>query len=245
MSGHSKWSTIKRKKGAADAKRGKLFSSISKEISAAARIGGTDPQFNTRLRLAIQNAKQANMPNDKVKGAIERAAGANSGEGLEEIVYEGYGPGGMAVILDLMTDNKNRTSSEIRRIFSRVGGNLGEHGCVAWNFEKKGVITLPESYADEDALLDLALEVGGEDVVVDEGICQVLCAPENLAGVYDRIQAKGIVVEKAEVNMVPKNLVKMDGDEAKKAIRFLEELEDHEDVQHAYANLDVPAEIAE
>jgi len=243
MSGHSKWSTIKRKKAKEDAKKGKVFSRLAKELSVTARSAGGDPDFNANLRLLIQNAKQANMPADKIQAAIDRGTGAADGANYEEMTYEGYGPGGIAVILELLSDNKNRTSAEIRSLFNKGGGNLGESGCVAWNFEKRGVISLKGVDSDEDAMVELALEVGGEDVVCEDGVVQMITAPEELASVSEAIREKGLVVEDASLNLIPKNLAKVEGETVKKAIRFLEELEDHEDVRNVYTNLDIPEEV--
>jgi len=240
MSGHSKWSTIKRKKGKEDEKRGRIFSRLAKELTVAARTGGPDPGSNSTLRLLVQNAKQANMPSDKIQAAIDRGIGALEGSSCEEMTYEGYGPGGIAVILELLSDNKNRTSSEIRSIFSKGGGRLGES--VSWKFERKGIVQLKDFHLDEDSLLELALETGGDDIVYEDGLSQILTAPEDLADVADALREKGIVVENAAANLLPKDLVRVEGDAVKKTLRFLEELEDHEDVRNVYTDADISDE---
>jgi len=239
MSGHSKWHTIKHKKGAADAKRGRVFTKIIKEITVAARVGGGDPNGNPRLRTVVAAAKAANMPKDNIDKAIKKGTGELPGVSYEEVSYEGYGPGGVAVFVQAVTDNRNRTLPEIRHLFSKYGGNLGESNCVAWMFEKKGYIVVPKSGVAEEALLDLVLESGGDDVREDGTNWEVLSAPERLEQVREAIAAKSIGVSTAEVSMVPKNTVKLEGKKAQQVLSMMEGLEEHEDVQNVWANFDI------
>jgi YebC/PmpR family DNA-binding regulatory protein len=239
MSGHSKWATIKHKKGALDAKRGRIFTKIIKEITVAARISGGDPDANPRLRTAILAAKAENMPADNIKRAIQKGTGELPGSVYEESVYEGYGPGGVAMMLDVATDNKNRTLSEIRHIFGKHGGNLGANGCVAWIFTKKGYIVLGKEKADEETLLNLVTEAGAEDLVDDGSNWEVFCPPDAFHQVVDRLKSANLDPAVAEVSMVPQNYVKLSGKSAAQMLRLMEELEDHEDVQHVHANFDI------
>ena len=239
MSGHSKWHTIKHKKGAADAKRGRVFTKIIKEITVAARVGGGDPNGNPRLRTVVAAAKAANMPKDNIDKAIKKGTGELPGVSYEEVSYEGYGPGGVAVYVQAVTDNRNRTLPEIRHLFSKYGGNLGESNCVSWMFEKKGYIVVAKSSVPEEALLELVLESGGDDVREDGTNWEVLSPPERLEQVRESITAKGIAVATAEVSMVPKNTVKLEGKKAQQVLSMMEGLEEHEDVQNVWANFDI------
>jgi len=240
MSGHSKWATIKHKKGAADARRGKVFTKLIKEITVAARISGSDPDSNPRLRTAIVAAKAENMPADNIKRAIMKGTGELPGSVYEEGVYEGYGPAGVAVMLEVATDNKNRTLSEIRHIFTKHAGNLGANGCVAWMFSKKGYLVVGKDKADEETLLDLITEAGAEDMADDGSNWEIFCAPGQFPAVVDRLKAAGITGAVAEVTMIPQSYVKLTGKHAEQMLRLMDELEDHEDVQHVYANFDIP-----
>jgi YebC/PmpR family DNA-binding regulatory protein len=238
MSGHSKWATIKHKKGALDAKRGKIFTKLIKEITIAARNGG-DPDSNPRLRTAITAAKAENMPADNIKRAIQKGTGELPGSTYEESVYEGYGPGGVALIMEITTDNKNRTLSEIRHILSKHGGNLGANGCVAWMFNKRGYIVVEKDKADEVSLLELATEAGAEDMSEDGSNWEVFTPPASFHQVVDKLKSAGITPAAAEVSMIPQSYVKLTGKEAGQMLRLMEELEDHDDVQHVYANFDI------
>ena len=246
MSGHSKWSTIKRKKGAIDAKRGKIFTRLIKEITVAARMGGGDPDANPRLRSAIASAKTENMPKDNIDRAIKKGTGELEGAVYEEITYEGYGPGGVAVLVDCMTDNKNRTVADIRHYFSKSGGNLGESGCVAWMFDKKGTILVDKETIDEEELLEKALEAGAEDVVEEDNIFQVVTAPDDFESVREALEDGGVKFIEASVSMVPKNTVDITEEKpARQILKLLESLEEHDDVQNVYANFDIPDDIME
>jgi YebC/PmpR family DNA-binding regulatory protein len=240
MSGHSKWHSIKHKKGALDAKRGKLFTKLIKEITVAARTGGSgDPAQNPRLRKAVSDAKAANMPNETIERAIKRGTGEIEGAHYEEVTYEGYGPGGVAIILQTLTDNRNRTVSELRHLFSKNGGNLGESGSVAWMFQKKGSIIVDRNAKTEDELLEIALEAGAEDMQTDEDNYQILTAPEDFHVVLEAIKNKGIEPLSAEVAMIPQNYVHLEGKEADQMLKLYEALDDHDDVQHISANFDI------
>jgi len=241
MSGHSKWATIKRKKAKVDAQRGKVFTRLAREIIIAARQGGGDPDNNIRLKAAIQRAKEANIPNDNIMRAVQKGAGELGGGNYEEISYEGYGPGGVAVLLDIMTDNRNRTAGEIRHLFARFGGNLGETGCVAWMFEKKGLIVIDksESALEEDALMLLALDAGAEDFKSEEDTYEVTATPGELAGVKEALEQGGVKIEEAEVTMLPQTEVKLSGPEAEQMLRLMDALEEHDDIQNVYANFDL------
>ncbi len=246
MSGHSKWSTIKRKKGAADAKRGRIFTRLIKEITVAARMGGGDPEGNPRLRSAIASAKADNMPKDNIERAIKKGTGELEGAVYEEITYEGYGPGGVAVLVDCMTDNKNRTVADIRHYFSKSGGNLGESGCVAWMFDKKGLLLIDKSTISEEKLMDLALEAGAEDVIEEDSEFQVITEPDDFDSVREALEADNIKFFEASVSMIPQNTVDVSDEKpAKQILRLLESLEDHDDVQNVHANFDIPDEIME
>ena len=239
MSGHSKWHSIKHKKGATDAKRGKLFTKFIKEITVAARAGGGDPDANARLRKAILDAKAGNMPNDTIDRAVRRGTGAEEGVTYDEITYEGYGPGGVAMLIEAMTDNRNRTVAEIRHIFSKNGGNLGESGSVGWLFEKKGYIVIDKAAKPEEELFDIAIEGGADDVRDDGDNVEIITSPENFESVQSAIKAAGIEPQVAEVSMVPQNYVKLEGSSAQQMLRLMEAMEDHDDVQKVHANFDI------
>jgi YebC/PmpR family DNA-binding regulatory protein len=247
MSGHSKWSTIKHKKGAADAKRGKLFTKLSKAIIVAAKEGGPDPAANLALQNAVEKAKSYSMPKDTIERAIARGAGIDAdAAAFEAIVYEGYGPDGVAVLVEALTDNRNRTASDVRHTFAKHGGNLGTTGAVAWLFERRGVVLVDADSVDEDELTLAAAEGGADDVELDGTVFQVLSAPESLAAVRDAIEAAGIEIQSAELTMIPKTTVEVAGEAAaKKLIRLIEELEDNDDVQDVSANFDIPDLILE
>ncbi len=239
MSGHSKWATIKHKKGATDARRGKIFTKLIKEITVAARMGGGDPDSNPRLRAAVLAAKAENMPADNIKRAIQKGTGELPGATYEESVYEAYGPGGVAMMVEVATDNKNRTVSEIRHLFAKHGGNLGESGSVAWMFHKKGYIVIEKDKADEETLLNLIMDAGAEDLTEDGSNWEIFTAPAELNRVVDRLKAENITPVLAEVSMVPQTYVKLSGKGAQQMLRLTGDLEDHEDVQHVYANFDI------
>lgn len=246
MSGHSKWHTIKHKKGALDAKRGKLFTKLIKEITVAARAGGSgDPATNARLRKAISDAKAANMPNDTIDRATKRGTGELDGVNYEEISYEGYGPGGVAVMIEVMTDNRNRTVSEVRHIFSKNGGNLGESGSVAWMFNRKGQIIVDATLKGEDQMLELALEAGAEDMVSDGDTYQILTAPDDFHAVLEGIKKSGIEPLSAEVTMVPQNTIKLEGAAANQMIKLYDALDDHDDVQSVSSNFEMDDDLLE
>ncbi len=246
MSGHSKWATIKRKKGKADAERGKIFTRHIKEITIAAREGGGDPDGNPRLRTAIAAAKASNMPADNIKRAIMKGTGELPGVTYESVVYEGYGPGGVALYMEVMTDNKNRTVSEIRHYLSKYGGNLGANGCVAWMFHKKGIITVELDAADEDTLLEIAMENGAEDMTSDSGSYEIITPPEEIDNVRQALEAKGIPMVSAEVTMQPENLVKLTKEnEISSMLKLYELLEEHDDIQKVYTNFDIDQEMLE
>ena len=238
MSGHSKWATIKHKKAALDAKRGKSFTRIIKEINIAARNGG-DPDSNPRLRSAILAAKAASMPADNIKKAIMRGTGELEGGQIEEVMFEGYGPGGAAVLVNVATDNRNRTVSEIRHMFSKNGGNMGEQGSVAWMFERKSQIFVPAGKTTEDQLMDIVLEAGGDDLRNEGERWEILSAPEAHEGLLKALEANGLAHEEASIAMVPKNLIKLEGKNASGMLRLSEALEEHEDVQSVYSNFDI------
>jgi YebC/PmpR family DNA-binding regulatory protein len=239
MSGHSKWHTIKHKKGAADAKRGKVFTRIIKELTVAARNGGGDPNMNPRLRTIIADAKSVNMPADNIKKAIQRGTGELPGVTYEEITYEGFGPGGAAVIVETMTDNKNRTVGELRHMLEKYNGNLGSSGSVAWMFAKKGYIVVAKAAADEEKLLNTVLEAGGDDLRDDGESWEVITEPADFEGVRDAVKALGIEPATAQVAMLPQNYVKLQGKDASQMVKLMEALEDHDDVQHVWSNFDI------
>ena len=246
MSGHSKWSTIKRKKGALDAKRGKIFTRLIKEITVAARMGGGDSEGNPRLRSAVASAKSENMPKDNIERAIKKGTGELEGAVYDEISYEGYGPGGVAILVDCMTDNKNRTVADIRHYFSKSGGNLGESGCVSWMFEKKGSIMIDKDTIGEEELMDKALEAGAEDVVEEDNVYQVVTAPDDFGTVREILETEGVKFIEASVSMIPQNVVEItEAKPARQILKLLENLEDHDDVQDVFANFDIPDEIME
>ncbi|HHX40934.1 MAG TPA: YebC/PmpR family DNA-binding transcriptional regulator [Armatimonadetes bacterium] len=240
MAGHSKWHNIRLRKGAQDARKGKVFTKLAREIIVAAKEGGGNPDMNGRLRLAIEKARDASMPVDNIKRAIQRGTG-EGGEAVnyQEMVYEGYAPGGTAVMVSVLTDNKNRTVADLRSIFSRNGGSLGETGCVAWMFEQKGVISISTEQVEEDALLEIALEAGAEDVRTEEDTFEVLTSPESFSQVKDAIVAAGLQPTSAEVTMLPNSTVSLGGKEAEQVLRLLDMLDDHDDVQQVYANFDI------
>ncbi len=243
MSGHSKWSTIKRKKSATDAKRGKLFSKFIKEITVAARTGGGDPAGNPRLRSALASARASNMPNDTIEKAIKRGTGELEGISYEEAIYEGYGPAGVAILLESLTDNRNRTVSEIRNIFSKHNGHMGESGCVSWMFEKKGYISFSKEGLDQDKVMEVALNAGAEDIKEDEDSMDIITDPANFEDIKKAVDAAGLTYSVAEVAMVPQNTIKLGRDDAEKVLRLMEALEDSDDVQNVYSNFDIPQDI--
>ena len=242
MSGHSKWSTIKHKKGAADAKRGKIFSKLIKEITVAARMGGGDPEANSRLRHALINARTQNMPKDTYERAVKKGAGGLDGVNYEEIVYEGYGPGGVAVLVECMTDNRNRTIAEVRHAFGKAGGNVGTSGCVAWMFDKKGLITVNKKDATEETLMEVALEAGAEDIKDEDDSFDIVMDPSDFDAVKDAIDAANIKFEAAEITMIPQTLTELKGAEAEQMIKFMDVLDDLDDVQKFYSNADISDE---
>ncbi len=243
MSGHSKWSTIKRKKSAQDAKRGKLFTKLIKEITIAAREGGGDPEGNPRLRLAIDNAKAANMPSDNIDRAIKKATGELQGVTYYELTYEGYGPGGIAILVEVATDNKNRTVAEVRHLFSKYGGSMGESGSVAWMFDRKGIITLPRQNLSEDEMMDIVLEAGAEDLRTEEDFFEIQTDLENFEPVRKALVEKGLQIENASLQWIAKNMIKVNGETAEKVLKLIEALEDNDDVQNVYSNADFDEDL--
>jgi len=243
MSGHSKWSSIKHKKGATDAKRGKIFTKLIKEITVAARMGGGDPDANPRMRTAIAAAKSENMPKNNIERAIKKGTGELEGVNYEESTYEGYGPGGAAVFIESVTDNKNRAVADIRHIFSKHGGNLGENGCVAWMFDKKGYIAIEKKAVDEDSLMETAIEAGAEDVREDNGSFEIITEPDDFESVKTAIDKAAILYIDAEVTMLPQSTTNLEGKQALQMIKLMEALDDCEDVQKVYTNADIPEEI--
>jgi YebC/PmpR family DNA-binding regulatory protein len=239
MSGHSKWHTIKHKKGAADAKRGKIFTRLIKELTVAARSGGGDPDANPRLRTIVAEAKSVNMPADNIKRAIQRGTGELPGVTYEEVTYEGYGPGGAALIIEALTDNKNRTVGEIRHLLSKHGGNLGESNSVAWMFEKKGYVVVEKSKAREEALIDAALDAGADDMRDDGDNWEIVSAPDAFQQVVDAVKRLGIEPAAAEVAMLPQNYIKLEGKTAQQMIKLMEVLEEHEDTKKVWSNADI------
>jgi YebC/PmpR family DNA-binding regulatory protein len=240
MSGHSKWASIKHKKGAADAKRGKVFTKIIREISIASRLGGGDPEANPRLRTAVLKARFANMPKDNIDRAIKKGTGDLEGSEYVELTYEAYGPGGVAILVEALTDNKNRTAAELRRVLSRGGGNLGESGSVAYLFKRKGLITLDGSQYGEDAVLEVALEAGAEDVARSNGDIEVVTEPEDFEPVLEALEKAGFEQSSAELTMIPDAYVTLSDEKTRQALRLIENLEDHDDVQSVSSNLDIP-----
>ncbi|HHY47138.1 MAG TPA: YebC/PmpR family DNA-binding transcriptional regulator [Firmicutes bacterium] len=248
MSGHSKWANIKHKKAKADAEKGKVFTKVAREIIVAARQGGGDPDANFKLRMAIEKARSVNMPNDSIMRAIKRGVGAAEGDqNYEQISYEGYGPGGVAILLDVLTDNRNRAASDIRHIFARHGGNLGEAGCVAWMFDRRGVISIDLKAAkkSEDDLMVLAADAGAIDLKMNGDTAEIVTTPEDFEKVRERMEAEGLKPVEAEITMVPKTTVTVTGKEARQLLELIESLEDHDDVSQVYANFDIPDEEME
>lgn len=245
MSGHSKWSSIKHKKGALDAKRGKIFTKLIKEITTAARLGGGNPESNARLRLAIAQAKAENMPKENIERAIKKGIGAIEGENYEEYTYEGYGPGGVAILVEVLTDNKKRTTAEIRHILTKMNGNLGETGCVSWLFHKKGYISFDKKTVDEDKIIELALEAGAEDVTSDDNVIEVYTDVSNFENVKKVFDANGLKYMVSEISMIPQTSVKLEGKNAETMLKLMEALEDSDDVQKVYANFDISTEEME
>jgi YebC/PmpR family DNA-binding regulatory protein len=245
MSGHSKWASIKHKKGAADAKRGRAFSRLIKEIMIAARIGGGDPDGNPRLRTAMAAAKAQNMPKDNIERAIKKGTGQLEGVAFEDAVYEGYGPGGVAILVEALTDNKQRTVSDVRYTFSKNGGSLGESGCVSWIFEKKGVIVFEKGTVDEERLLDVALEAGAEDIKEEETTHSVVADVSQFEKVKEAVENAGLAYTVAEISMIPKGTVRLEDKQAEQMLRLMEALEDCDDVQNVYANFDIPDQVME
>jgi YebC/PmpR family DNA-binding regulatory protein len=242
MAGHSHWANIARKKALVDNKRGKLWSKLSKYIIVAAKIGGGDPDANLRLRYAIDKARAVSMPKDNIDRAIKRGTGELDGGNLDEVLYEGYGPGGVAVLCEILTDNRNRTASEIRKIFEVAGGKLGESGCVSWMFERKGVFTIPAKQIDEEALYELALEAGADDVKRDGDLFEVLCDPSAYQQVSDALTARGLEPESSQINRIPTNTVDLDAETGRSVLKLVEKLDDHDDVQGVSANFNIPDE---
>jgi YebC/PmpR family DNA-binding regulatory protein len=239
MSGHSKWATIKHKKAATDARRGKVFTKLIRELTIATRTSGADPVTNPRLRTAILTAKSENMPNDNIERAIQRGAGNLEGETLDEVTFEGYGPGGVGLLVQVVTSNRNRIVSEIRHMLSKNGGNMAETGAVGWMFERKGDIVVPKDAADEDKMMSIVLDAGAEDLRDDGSAWEVTTPPEAMEKVREALNAAGIKPSSAEVGFIPKNYVKLTGAQAQQMVRMMETLEDHDDVQHVYANFDI------
>ena len=247
MSGHSKWHSIKHKKAREDAKRGKVFTKLIRELTVSARAGGGDPSMNPRLRTAIDRAKAENMPADNIDRAIKKGTGELEGVRYEEYTYEGYGPGGTAILIEVMTDNKNRCTAEVRHIFSKQNGNLGENGCVAWIFEKKGYLSVPAQGMDEETLMEIVLEAGADDIVEDkeEEVFEVYSTLESFQAVKEALDAKGVTYQDADITMIPKNTIRLQGKEAEQSLRLMDALEDNDDVQNVYSNFDISKEVME
>lgn len=243
MAGHNKWSQIKRKKAVTDSRRGKLWTKILKEVTVAAKLGGADPAGNPRLRVGIQEAKSANVPNENIERAVKRGSGLLDGVTYEELTYEGYAPGGVAILVETLTDNKNRTVSELRHLLTKSGGNLGESGCVAWMFDKRGYFALGKAGLDEDNFMELALELGVEDAEVQDEVYELYCAAEEYASVRDELEGRGLQVESRALAMVPKNEVELDPETAVRVLNLMDAIEDQDDVQNVWSNLNVDADI--
>jgi len=244
MSGHSKWSTIKRQKGANDAKRGAVFTKVAREIAVAARLGGPDPDANYRLRLAMEKARSVNMPQDNIKRSIEKATGGGDGEQFEEIVYEGYGPGGVAVLVEAQTDNRNRTAAEVRSMFTKAGGQLAGSGAVAWQFEPRGLITIARTGVDADEVALAAIDAGAEDVDTDDPeAIEIFTSPSDLERIRAALEAAGVSIDSAESTMIARQTVELDSTKARQALRLVEQLEDLDDVQRVTANFDIPEDV--
>jgi YebC/PmpR family DNA-binding regulatory protein len=243
MSGHSKWSSIKHKKAATDQKRGKIFTRFIRELTIAARAGGGDPESNSRLRHAIDGARAANMPSDNIKKAVQRGTGELEGVNYEELSYEGYGPGGVALLVEAMTDNKNRTVSEVRYVFNKYNGNLGEQGCVSWMFTRKGMIIVPQSAIGEDELMEIVLENGAEDMVKEGDNYEISTSTEDFDKVHQALKAKNIAIESAEMSKVPSTYIKLEGRPAEQMLKLYDKLEELEDIQNVWANFDIADEV--
>ena len=244
MSGHSHWAKIKRAKASVDARRGKLWSKLARRIIVAAKTGGGNPEENLQLRYAIEDAKSANVPKDTIANAIKRGTGELGSQEFERVVYEGYGPGGVAIMADCLTDNRNRTVPDLRRLFERVGGQLGETNCVAWMFEQKGIFTVPVSAIEEDELIGICLEAGADDIKTEGDVFEVTCQVGTFGALKEAIASREIEMIAAEIAMVPQSTVTVPEDKAQQALRLMESLEEHDDVQNVYANLDIPDELA-
>lgn len=243
MAGHSKWSQIKRKKAVTDARRGQLWTKLLKEVTVAARMGGGDADGNPRLRTAIQEAKGANCPNDNIDRAIKRGTGELEGVSYEEVTYEGYGPGGVAILVEVVTDNRNRSVAEIRHVFSKSGGNLGENGCVAWMFDKKGLFAIDKGEMSEEAFMELALEIDADDISIEEETYEIYSQPELFAVIREELEKREIPLVAGELAMLPQNQIKVEEDKTPQLLRLMEALEDQEDVQHVWANFDIDADV--
>jgi YebC/PmpR family DNA-binding regulatory protein len=243
MSGHSKWATIKRKKGATDAKRGQIFTKFGKEIAIAAREGGPDPDTNFKLRLIVDKAKAVNMPKENIERAIRRGAGLEKGEALEESLYEGYGPHGVAVMVHVVTDNRNRSVSEIRRLFNRMGGAMGEAGCVAWQFEEKGYITVETNGRDQDEIFNIAVEYGADDVALGGDLIEIFTDPADFETVREAIKGRGIPIASAEISRIPKTTIVLEEKQALQNMNLINALEELDDVQEVFSNLDITDEL--
>ncbi|GMB02115.1 YebC/PmpR family DNA-binding transcriptional regulator [Pelosinus sp. IPA-1] len=244
MSGHSKWANIKHKKGKMDAIRGKVTTKIGRELTVAARLGGADPTGNMRLKLALQKAKENNIPKDNIQRAIQKGLGSLDGSNYEELVYEGYGPAGVAVMVEVMTDNRNRTAADVRHLFSKYGGNLGESGCVSWIFNKKGLFVVEkETGVDEEELMMLSLEAGADDFKVEENEFEITIAPTLFYQLQETLEKNNIKVSVAEVTMIPETTMELAGDDATKMMKLMDALEEHDDVQEVYANFDIPEDL--
>ncbi|MHB1419063.1 MAG: YebC/PmpR family DNA-binding transcriptional regulator [Bacillota bacterium] len=248
MSGHSKWANIKHHKAKIDAKKGKIFTKLGRELIMAVKQGGPDPEANSRLKLAVQKAREANMPNDNIKRAIQRGSSGPGTDDYEEIMYEGYGPYGVAILMRILTDNRNRTAGEIRFAFSRNGGNLGETGCVAWMFERKGLLTinLEETKIDSEDIMLMAIEAGAEDFNIEDESIEITTAPDELQQIKDTLTKKGLIFTSSDITMIPQNTITLTGlEEAQQVLKLMELLEDHDDVQDVFANFDLPEELME
>ncbi len=243
MAGHSKWAQIKHKKARVDARRGKIFNKIIREITVAARLGGGNPEFNPRLRMAIEKAKEVNMPQDNIERAIKRGTGELEGVTYEQAIYEGYGPGGVAILVIALTDNKNRTTGEVRHIFSKYGGNLAGAGSVAWQFEEKGVIYIDKDKADEDTVMEIAIDAGAEDIKTEGDTYEIITEPKEFEAVRKAFEEAGIEISSASLTMIPQNTVKLEGKKAEQVLKLIDALEDNDDVQNVYANFDISDEV--
>jgi YebC/PmpR family DNA-binding regulatory protein len=243
LAGHSKWAQIKRKKAVTDARRGQLWSKLLKEVSVAARMGGEDPAGNSRLRTAIQDARAANVPNDNIDRAVKRGSGQLDGAIYEEVSYEGYGAGGVAILLETVTENRNRTVSDVRHLFSKHGGNLGENGCVGWMFDKRGYFAIASSAMAEEAFMELALELGAEDIEISGEIVEIYSKPEDYAAVREALEERGVPLEASQLAMLPQSTVTLEGEDAGKVLRLIEALEDHDDVQSVWSNFEFDEEV--